>query len=103
MQILQSLDPALLPYIAVGCALLCAALIVLGFVLHALSGIFELAFGALQLAVELLQGGPVAWCGCALLLLALAAGAGGLYLLLNAPSSCAEYATQFCLWFGFLS
>lgn len=103
MEFLQSIDPAHLPYIAVACALLCIVMAVIGFILQAVSSIFTVVFGLLEVLVDMLQGGPVAWCGCGLLLVALAAVAGGLFLLLNAPASCAENPTQFCLWFGFLS
>ncbi len=102
MDILQTIDPTLMPYIAVGCALLCIVVVVIGFVLQAVSGIFEVVFGLLELVVNVLQGGPVAWCGCVFLFAALLAGVGAIFLLLNAPASCAEHPTQFCLWFGFL-
>ena len=102
MDILQSIDPALLPYIGVGCALLCVVVLVIGFVLQAVSGIFEVVLGLFEIAVDIVQGGPIAWCGCGLLIIALAAGAGAIFVMLNAPASCAEHPTQFCLWFGFL-
>ena len=102
MDILQSIDPAHLPFIAVGCALLCIALLVIGFMLQALSGIIELALGIIGAFVDLLQGGPVAWMGCALAIVGLAGCGGIAWLLINAPASCAEHPTNFCRWFGFL-
>ena len=102
MDLLQSIDPAHLPFIAAGCALLCVALFVIGFALQALSGIIELALGILGAFVDLLQGGPVAWLGCALAIVGLAGCGGIAWLLINAPASCAAHPTNFCRWFGFL-
>ncbi len=102
MDLLQLIDPAQLPLIAVGCALLCGALLVIGFVLQALSGIIDLLLGILGAFVDLLQGGPGAWLGCALAILSLAACAGITFLLIDAPNSCAAHPTNFCRWFGFL-
>ncbi len=102
MDLLQNLDPSLLPYIAVGCALLCVAAVIIGFVLQAVSGFFDVLVGLIEIAVEVLQGGPVAWCGCALLVLGCVGCAGLAFLLLNAPATCAEYPTNFCRWFGFI-
>ena len=102
MDLLQNIDPAHLPYLAVGCALLCLVALVIGFLLQALSGIFDVAVGLFGVVVDMLQGGPVAWCGCLVLLVGLAAAAGAVLLMLNAPEACAEHPTNFCRWFGFL-
>ena len=102
MEFLQNIDPAHIPYIAVGCALLCVLFVVIGFILQAVSGVFEVILGLLEVVVEIVQGGPVAWCGCALLVAFLLAGAGFGFLLLNAPESCAANPTRFCQWFGFI-
>ncbi|MCY4464316.1 MAG: hypothetical protein OXE46_02130 [Chloroflexi bacterium] len=102
MDLLQAIDPAHLPFIVVGCALLCMALLVIGFVMQALSGIIEVLLGIFGALVDLLQGGPGAWLGCALAVITLAACAGIAFLLLDAPSSCAAQPTNFCRWFGFI-
>ena len=102
MELLQNIDPAHLPWIAVGCALLCVALVVIGFLLQAISSIFDVIVGVIEVVVEVAQGGPVAWCGCSLLIIGLIACAGFAFLYLNAPESCAEHPTRFCQWFGFL-
>ena len=57
MDLLQNLDPSLLPYIAVGCALLCVAAVIIGFVLQAVSGFFDVLVGLIEIVVEVLQGG----------------------------------------------
>ena len=102
MEFLQNFDPSLLPYIAVGCALLCVVIVLIGFFLQALSSIFEVIFGLAEVVVDILQGGPIAWCGCLLLIFGGLGIAGGIILLLNAPASCAVHATYFCRWFGFI-
>lgn len=102
MDVLQNIDPTHLPLIAVGCALLCAVVVVIGFLLQALSSIFDVITSLVEVAVEVAQGGPVAWCGCTLLLIGLFACAGFAFLYLNAPESCAANPTRFCQWFGFL-
>lgn len=102
MEFLQNIDPSHLPYIAVGCALLCVAAVVIGFLLQAVSGIFDVILGLIEVAAEIMQGGPVAWCGCILLIAGLIACAGFTFLFLNAPDSCAANPTRFCQWFGFL-
>ena len=102
MEILQNINPAHLPYVAVGCALLCIVALVIGFLLQALSGIFDVIFGLFEIVIDMLQGGPVAWCGCLALLVGLAAAAGAILLAFNAPEACAEHPTNFCRWFGFL-
>ncbi len=102
MELLQNIDPAHLPYIAVACALLCVVLVVIALLLQAVSSIFDVVFGLLQVLVEVLQGGPVSWCGCLLVIAGLVACAGATFLFLNAPASCADHPTNFCRWFGFL-
>ncbi len=102
MELLQNIDPAQLPLIAAGCALLCVSLVVVGFLLQAVSGIFEVIGGLIEVALEILRGGPVAWCGCALLIAVFVVCVGLAFLVLNAPESCAANPTRFCQWFGFL-
>ena len=102
MEILQNIDPGLLPYIAVGCALLCVVILVIGFLLQAVGSIFEVIFGFAEVVIDLLQGGPIAWLGCLLLILGGLGVAGAVFLLLNAPTSCAANPTNFCRWFGFI-
>ena len=102
MELLQNIDPSQLPFIAVGCALLCVAVIVIGLLLQAVSGIFDVVFGLIEVVTGILQGGPIAWCGCGLLICGLVACAGVTFLLLNAAESCAAHPTNFCRWLGFL-
>ncbi|MDE2748688.1 MAG: hypothetical protein OXI34_06980 [Chloroflexota bacterium] len=102
MELLQNIDPAHIPAIAVGCALLCVVFVVIGFVLQAASGLFDLMMGLIEIVAEIVQGGPAAWCGCALLIAIGLACAGFAFLFLNAPETCAANPTRFCQWFGFI-
>lgn len=102
MELLQNIDSTHLPYVAVGCALLCLVALVIGFLLQAVSGIFDVLFGLFEIVIDMLQGGPVAWCGCVFLLVGLVAAVGAVLLYFNAPEACAEYPTNFCRWFGIL-
>lgn len=102
MELLQNIDPSHLPYVALACALLCAAALVIGLLLQAVSSIFDVVFGLFEVLMEILRGGPVAWCGCIVAIFGLFAAGGVIYLLLNAPASCAAQPTNFCRWFGFL-
>ena len=71
MELLQNIDPSHLPFIAVGCALLCVSVLVIGFLLQAVSSLFDVVAGLIQVALEIAQGGPIAWCGCSLLIIGL--------------------------------
>ena len=103
MDVLQSIDAAQLPYIAAGCALLCVVVVVIGIIMQAVSSFFDVFVGFAEVIIEILQGGPMAWCGCVLVIFACIGLAGGAFLLLNAPESCAAHPTNFCRWFGFLN
>lgn len=100
MNILQNLDPTLLPYIGVACGLLCAVIMVLGFVLQVVGGFFDIFIGFFEVFLNILQGGPVAWCGCLMVVCGCIACSGVVFFMLNASSSCAAYPTNFCRWFG---
>jgi hypothetical protein len=97
MGLFSNLDPIL---VSIVCALLCAGLLVVGFVLQAVGNVFGVLFGIFEVFVDILQGGPVAWCGCLVTILGCIGFAGFVLLMMNAPASCAEYPTNFCRWFG---
>ena len=48
--LLQNIDPTHLPLIAVGCALLCAVVVVIGFLLQAVSSIFDVIAGLVEVS-----------------------------------------------------
>ncbi len=74
-ELLQSLDPNNPVTLAVACALLCLAGLVLSLGMQALGGLLEILSSLAGMVMEVLSGGPVAWCGC-LALLALVIGGG---------------------------
>lgn len=94
------IEPGLLPYIGIGCALLCAAMVVIGFVLQAVGGFLDVFFGIFEVFLEILQGGPIAWCGCLIVIFGCIGCSGFVFFMLNASTSCIEYPTNFCRWFG---
>jgi len=64
MEFLQSIDPHTAILITVGCALLCLVAVV-GFVLIQFVGFgFDIIFGVLGFLGDIIAGGPIAWCGC---------------------------------------
>lgn len=97
MDFLSSIDPL---WVAICCGLLCIvgflALIVLpivGGALDLLGGIFELVFG-------ILEGGPIAWCGCLLFLAGCGVCAGILIAVMSVLSTCdTPNAVNFCRLF----
>lgn len=97
---LQQLDPGTAILIVVGCVLLCGVgflllfgLQVIGTLIGALTGFFELFAG-------ILAGGPVAWCGCGLLLMACALCAGVVLFVATALPNCETNPVMFCRFFG---
>jgi len=101
LDLLQNIDPAHLPLIAVGCALLCAVVVVIGFLLQALSSIFDVIAGLVEVAVEIAQGGPVAWCGCLALVVLLVGGGGVAVMLIQGLAACGTpEAINFCALIG---
>ncbi len=98
MELLQNLDPVLL---GLCMALLCVVIVVVGFVLQVVGNFFEIFFGFFEVFLGILQGGPIAWCGCFVLVFGCFGCTGLVFLSLNASASCAQYYTHFCQWFGF--
>jgi len=101
MEFLQNIDPTLLPYLGVCVALLCVVILVVGFILQVVGGFLDIFIGFFEVFLEILQGGPIAWCGCLALLLGCCGCSGLVFLALNASASCVEFPTNFCRWFGF--
>lgn len=97
MALFSNFDPVLVGII---CTLLCVVLFVIGFVLQAVGDVLGVFFGLFEVLVNVVQGGPVAWCGCLVTVLGCIGFVGFVLLMINAPSSCAEYPTNFCRWFG---
>lgn len=53
--------------LALCCSLLCVGVFVIGFFFQVVGGFFEIFFGLFGAFFDVLSGGPVAWCGCLLL------------------------------------
>jgi len=100
-EFLQSLDPDNPLVLAAACALLCVAGLALTLGLQAISGLLEVLASLAGMLMELLAGGPVAWCGC-LALLALVIGGGiVLLLLVQGLAACGTpEAINFCELLG---
>ncbi len=100
-EFLQSLDPNNPLILAGACALLCVAGLALTLGLQALSGVLEILSSLAGMLMEMLAGGPVAWCGC-LALLALIVGGGVVaFLLVQGLTACGTpEAINFCSIIG---
>lgn len=97
---MPNIDPSLVPYIGVCCALLCVGIVVLGFILQVVGGFLDIFFGFFEVFLEILQGGPIAWCGCLILIFGCIGCSGFVFFIFNASTSCVEYRTNFCTLFG---
>lgn len=98
---LQQIDPGTAVLIVVGCVLLCGVLILLLFGLQVLGALLSALTGCFHVFGGILAGGPVAWCGCGLLLMACALCAGiGLFVATAIPN-CQTNPVMFCRFFGY--
>lgn len=70
MDFLQNIDIGTLLLLGAGLALLCVVGLVLFFGLQIIGSVFGVIFGFVQLFTGIITGGPVAWCGCLVLILA---------------------------------
>lgn len=96
-ELLQSLDPENPLTLAVACALLCLVGLVLSLGMQALSGVLEIISSLAGMFMELLSGGPVAWCGCLALLALLVGGGIVAVMLVQGLASCGTpEAINFC-------
>jgi hypothetical protein len=80
---------------------LCIVGIVVLVVLQVLGGALGLIGGLFEGVFELINAGPLAWCGC-LVGLALLLGCGGvIWLIVSSLASCGtENAVNLCAWLG---
>ncbi|MBN1963567.1 MAG: hypothetical protein JW910_02900 [Anaerolineae bacterium] len=82
-------------------ALLCIGLPLLGIVLSLASGLFEVIHGLLEFFFNLLFGGPLAGCGCIVLLVIVVGCCGLVAALVYAATTCGTPdPVRFCTWFG---
>ncbi len=97
MAFLQNVEPGTLLLLSVGCVVLCVVglllffgLQILGTTLHTVVGLFELLGG-------IVNGGPIAWCGCLAVIFVCAGIVGGALLFANCKANPASM--NFCLFF----
>ena len=101
MQILQHIDPGNALVAALACVCLCGLGIVLVTGFHVLTGLIGAIGSVLQLFFQILGGGPVAWCGCLVVILIVAGGIGLVIVMAQAFSTCGTpQAINFCSLLG---
>ncbi len=102
MEFLQDIDANSALLIAVGCVVLCGVGLLLFFGLQIIGGTFGVLIGFVELFVQVLSGGPVAWCGCFLLLVSCALCSGiVIFLATMLPKCSTPEAVNFCRFFGY--
>jgi len=95
---LQNIDLGGLTLVVVGCGLL----LVIGFVLiFGMQIIVGTLGGLIQIFFSILAGGPVAWCGCGLFLIACSICAVIGIFIMNTMSSCNTDPIMFCRLLGY--
>ncbi len=73
MEIIQGIPLDSPIVIGLICSVLCVVGVVFFFVFQFLGNVFDVVFGLFDLVINVLQGGPLAWCGCLLVILLLGA------------------------------
>jgi hypothetical protein len=94
MPLLQNVDIGTLLLITVGCVLLCVVGLVLMFGLQLIGTTLHTFVGLFQVFESVLSGGPVAWCGCLVLLFICAVIVGGALVIVTCNSD--PNAMNFC-------
>ena len=97
MNLLQDANLGTPVLLALGCGVLCVVglllffgLQILGTTLHTVAGIFQLVTGVIH-------GGPIAWCGCLVVLFVCVGLVGGALLFASCKAS--PTSMNFCLFF----
>jgi len=81
--------------------LVCVVGLGLAFILPLASAILTVLGGLLDFVMDLLTGGPMTWCGCLLVLVAIGGCCGLAALISYVLSTCGTpQAVRFCVWFG---
>jgi hypothetical protein len=99
--LLNTAEPGNLVLLALCCGLLCVGGVFLMLGLQIIGGLLDVFTSIFELFFDVLSGGPVAWCGC-LVLLGGCAGIVGLGIMLSqALATCGTpQAVNFCSFFG---
>lgn len=97
MNLLQNVNVGTPVLLAVGCAVLCVIGLLLFFGLQILGTTLNTVTGLFQLVTGILNGGPVAWCGCLAVLFVCAGVVGGALLFASCKAN--PTSMNFCLFF----
>ncbi|MCA0453110.1 MAG: hypothetical protein LCI00_03960 [Chloroflexi bacterium] len=97
MGFLQNADVGSLLLIGVGCAVLCVVGLLLFFGLQILGTSLHTIVGLVELVSGIVNGGPLAWCGCITVLFICAIVIGGTLLFANCQAN--PTSMNFCLFF----
>jgi hypothetical protein len=101
MDFLQNIDINTALPVVIICVILCGIGIFLFFGMQLISTSFGVILGFVELFINVVTGGPVAWCGCALLLFACAICAGIVLLAASVLPTCGTSdAVNFCQILG---
>ena len=97
----MTIDGNNLVLLALGCVCLCG----IGFVLLAgfsvVGGFFEIFSSVIEMALQIISGGPISWCGCLFVLFVCGGGTLLAIMLAQGLSSCGTpQAINFCSLFG---
>ncbi|MBZ0303285.1 MAG: hypothetical protein K8J31_26315 [Anaerolineae bacterium] len=87
--------------IALGCVCLCGVGIVLMTGIHLIGGFLDIFTSIISFFLHILSGGPVAWCGCLVVLVVCVGGVGLALVIGQALSNCGTpQAINLCSLFG---
>ncbi len=101
MNLFQNMTPDSAFLLALGCVLLCGVGVFLFLGLQVIGGVLNIFGSFVGLFFDILSGGPVAWCGCLLVIVTLFACVGLALLGSQALSSCGTAnAVNLCSFFG---
>ncbi len=101
MDLLQNIGADNAFLLALCCAVLCGVGVLLLLGLQIIGGVFDIASSFLGLFFDVLSGGPLAWCGCLLLVAGIVVCGGLILLLAQTLATCGTpQAVNLCLLFG---
>lgn len=97
MAVLQNVDTGNLLFLAVGCVVLCVVGLALFFGMQILGTTLHTFVGLVELFGSIVNGGPVAWCGCLVVVFICAGLIGGTLLFTSCKAN--PTSMNFCLFF----
>ena len=97
MEFVESIDTV---WLVAGVCLCCIGGVVLLLIMNVLGGTLGAALGIFEVFFDFLSAGPIAWCGCLVLLFGCVVCGGGILVLINILSTCdTPDAVNFCRFF----